>query len=103
SLGTTVHDDWDWETYPGAAQAFQRNRTPQTEPVPSLQDAKSYMPEYLDRNCQQKGGQEPGKGEVTVCEDVNPPENPAATIILAGGSHAGHIEAAFQTLAQEYD
>lgn len=31
-----------------------------------------------------------------------PPDNPTATIVLAGGSHAGHLEGAFKTLAQTH-
>lgn len=47
-------------------------------------------------------GNDPGTDEITVCEDENAPENPTATVVLAGGSHAGHLEAGFKALGQKH-
>jgi hypothetical protein len=47
-------------------------------------------------------GNDPGTDVITVCEDDTAPDNPTATIVLAGGSHAGHLEGAFKTLGQQY-
>ena len=98
----TNYEGLDPDVYPGATQAFNDEPVPSAEPFPPIEDAQSYRPEYIARECQQKAGQNPGTGEVTVCEDENKPEQPTATVVLAGGSHAGHLEAAFKTLGDKY-
>lgn len=99
----TTYGDLDPATYPGAAQYFMTDPVPDAEPFPALENVEEYKPAHLHRDCVQKMGDAPGTDEVTVCEDENAPEHPTATIVLAGGSHAGHYEAAFKTLARKYD
>lgn len=70
---------------------------------PAPENARDYMPEYTMRDCRQEGGNAPGTDEITVCEDENAPVNPSATVVLAGGSHAGHLEAAFKKLGEEHN
>ena len=96
------YEGLDPDVYPGATQAFQDEPAPHADPFPPIEEARSYRPEYIARECQQKAGQNPGTGEITVCEDENKPEHPTATVVLAGGSHAGHLEAAFKTLGAKY-
>lgn len=98
----TAYGDLDPELYPGATVAMMDGEPPQADVFPAVENVEAYQPEYLDRDCAQLPGQEPGTDEVMVCEDEDAPEHPTATIVLAGGSHAGHLEAAFQTLAQKY-
>lgn len=99
----TAYGYLDQSTHPGAAQYFMKKSTPKADVFPAVEIADQHQPEYTERDCQQKGGQSPGTGEITVCEDEDKPENPSATIVLAGGSHAGHLEAAFQVLSQKYN
>lgn len=93
----------DAAEYPGAAQYFLDESAEDIDFFPSLEDAVDYRPEYTKKGCSQKLGQDPGTDEVVVCEDENAPERPRATVVLAGGSHAGHLEAAFKNLGQKYD
>lgn len=90
------------DLYPGAAAYFLGDDLPEAPVFPPLADVSTYTPDYNKRGCSQKSGQNPGTDEVLVCEDENAPENPSATIVLAGGSHAGHLEAAFKNLGQAY-
>src|SRR5699024_5569074 len=96
------YEGLDPDVYPGATQAFQDEPAPHADPFPPIEEARSYRPEYIARECQQKAGQNPGTGEITVCEDENKPEHHTATVVLAVGSHAGHLEAAFKTLGAKY-
>src|SRR5699024_9193128 len=73
------------------------------EPFPAPEDAREYRQEYAKRACEQKMGEKPGTDEIKVCDDLGAPDNPTATIVLAGGSHAGHFEEAFKTLARKYN
>src|SRR5699024_3336283 len=59
--------------------------------------------DYTKRKCTQEHGAGPSRAEIIVCDDENAPDNPTATIVLAGGSHAGHLEGAFKALARKYD
>jgi peptidoglycan/LPS O-acetylase OafA/YrhL len=97
-----VHNDWDWETYPGAAQTFTTTPLPEAEPKPAFAGIEEHRPEYTKKGCGQKMGNDPGTDTVTVCEDDKAPDHPTATVVLAGGSHAGHLEGAFKTLGQQY-
>lgn len=92
----------DADLYPGAAAYFLEDDLPEAPVFPTVADVGSYGPDYNKRNCSQKLGQNPGTDEVLVCEDEDAPENPSATIVLAGGSHAGHLEAAFKNLGRAY-
>ena len=93
----------DKKQYPGAAEYFMSQPAPDVDAFPPLKEVELYKPDYIERECQQKGGQSPRAGEITVCEDEKAPDKPTATIVLAGGSHAGHLEAAFKSLGQKYD
>lgn len=90
----------DETSYPGAAQYFNSQPLPKAEPFPALEQIDDYKADYTKRGCNQGPG--PGRDEVKVCEDENAPENPTATVVLAGGSHAGHLEGAFKKLGQKY-
>lgn len=59
-------------------------------------------PAYFGWNCRQRMGDDPGTDTVRVCEDPEAPEEPHATILLAGGSHAGQWQEAFMPLAAEH-
>jgi len=96
--------DLDEKAYPGAAHFSTRDAIPSDIPFfPAIEDASDFKPDYTKKGCAQKLGQDPGSDEVTVCEDEYAPESPRATIVLAGGSHAGHLESAFKNLAAKYD
>ncbi|OAV59957.1 acyltransferase family protein [Enteractinococcus helveticum] len=98
----TTYGDLDPEVYPGANVVTMDGELPQVEAFPAVENVDAYQPAYLDRDCAQLPGQDPGTDEVMVCQDEDAPEHPTATIVLAGGSHAGHLEAAFKTLARKY-
>lgn len=98
----TSYEGLDENQYPGAAQAFTSQPLPEADMFPALEEAEQFRPEYTNKGCGQKLGEDPGTDEITVCEDEDAPENPTATIVLAGGSHAGHLEAAFKTLGNKY-
>lgn len=99
----TTYGELDQSTYPGAAQYFNEESAPDAAPFPAPEDAGDFKQDYLSRGCAQSMGEAPGTDEITVCEDEQAPENPTATIVLAGGSHAGHLEAGFKALARKYD
>lgn len=99
---TSAYEGLDENVYPGAAQYFESEPTPDAAMFPAPDEAEAFKPEYTIKGCGQKMGQDPGTDEIMVCEDENAPDNPAATVVLAGGSHAGHIEAAFKTLGQKH-
>ncbi|MCH8562487.1 acyltransferase [Nesterenkonia sp. YGD6] len=86
AVGTPSADPWDGaEIHP---------------PIPAI---RNDMPAYYGWDCRQRGGNDPGTGEALVCEDPDAPESPKATVMLAGGSHAGQWHAAFVLMAQEND
>ncbi|AXR73294.1 acyltransferase [Auritidibacter ignavus] len=95
--------DLDPAVYPGAAVELQDEEPPDADVFPQPEDAADYRAAYHFRNCTQKMGNNPGTDEVLVCDDEEAPESPTATVVLAGGSHAGHLEDAFKTLARKYD
>ncbi|GGE68212.1 acyltransferase family protein [Nesterenkonia cremea] len=92
----------DEEDHPGAAATTDG----EFEPT----EAEDFYPEtdvlaedesmYYDWGCTQDGDGS-GTGEVLLCEDPDRPENPDATIMLAGGSHAGHWHHALKILAAQ--
>jgi len=98
----TSYDGLEQSQYPGAAEYLLSHSVPDLEPFPNLDDVSEFRPDYTRRGCGQKLGQDPGTDEITVCEDEDAPDKPTATIVLAGGSHAGHLEAAFKTLARKH-
>lgn len=97
-----VYQDLDAELYPGAVQVFLEDPPPDVDPLPELPEIQESRPNYTKKGCGQKLGQDPGSDAITICEDESAPENPTATIVLAGGSHAGHFEGAFKALGQKY-
>lgn len=99
----TTYGDLSQDTHPGGAQHFVEGPIPDIEPFPAVENVDQYRQEYLNQGCHQVSGDNPGTDEVKVCEDQAAPENPTATIVLAGGSHAGHLEAGFKALARKYD
>lgn len=114
ALGTTVlspnaptlqstYGDLDPKQYPGAAVHTVSEVPPAVDIFPAPEDAREYRQEYAKRGCEQKMGENPGTDEIKVCDDLGAPEDSTATIVLAGGSHAGHFEEAFKTLGKKYN
>jgi|GEM_PF-5134763 len=99
-----VHEDWDWETYPGAmATTGQYEHVPEVDQyLPTVEDLSSNRPEVYNQDCVQATGNGPGLDQVKVCADPSAPEDPAATVVISGGSHSVHWDEAFRTLANEY-
>lgn len=89
--------------YPGADILQTGNSARDVEFYPELGGISRRVPEYARTDCHQPTGDQPGSGEVLVCEDPAQPENPDKTIMLAGGSHAGHWHNAWIILAQKHD
>src|SRR5699024_10573260 len=98
----TSFEGLDGNLYPGAAESFMSQPAPDAELFPPIEEVKQYRPDYAKNDCGQKLGDDPGTDEVIYCEDEQAPEHPNATVVLAGGSHAGHLEDAFRTLGQKY-
>jgi len=94
--------DLDSQKYPGAAVQLQTGTLPEAEVFPAVEDAGQYRPQYALNDCGQSLGDDPGTDSIVYCEDDSAPEHPTATIVLAGGSHAGHMEEAFRALAGKY-
>lgn len=96
-------ENFNQREYPGAsAQLLGLETNPNGDFFPAVEDAfENHRPEYVFWDCEQKMGDDPGTDEVRVCEDKNAPQEPTATIALAGGSHAGHWQKAFENLASE--
>lgn len=90
--------------YPGALATLPgADPVAEVEPQPSLAVLRDDLPEYTQWPCRQVLGDEPGSDEVLICDDPSKPENPVATILLAGGSHAGHWQPTFQALGEQND
>lgn len=93
----------DRDDHPGAdALADDPAEVPQgIDPLPDPEILAQDQAMYYDWGCQQTHKDEPGAGEVLVCEDPERPQNPEATIMIAGGSHAGHWYNAWALMAQQ--
>lgn len=91
------------DTHPGAMSISHDLSVAEAEPIPEVTELHRRLPEYSIRGCEQAGGDEPGTGEVTVCDDPEAPASPTARVVLAAGSHAGQWEDAVRTLAKTYD
>lgn len=89
--------------YPGADIIQAESSARDVEVYPELGGISRRVPEYARTDCHQPTGDQPGSGEVLVCEDPAQPENPAKTIMLAGGSHAGHWHNAWIILAEKHN
>lgn len=99
----------DRQLYPGA-DIFSANDLGANDGArdvaiyPELGGISLRVPEYARRDdCHQPTGNEPGTGEVLVCEDSAEPADPTQTIMLAGGSHAGHWHNAWIMLAERHN
>lgn len=92
----------DEDDYPGAAvttdEDYEYAETEDFYPETDVLAEDQSM--YYDWGCNQRGDGS-GTGEVLLCEDPDKPENPDATIMLAGGSHAGHWHHALKILAEQ--
>lgn len=101
----SVFEDWNWETYPGAmVTTDQYNEPPEVDQyLPAVEDLASDRPAVYGTGCVQKMGNDPGTDEVKVCEDLDEPDEPTATIVLSGGSHSMHWYQALRALAAEYN
>ncbi|GAA1142903.1 acyltransferase family protein [Nesterenkonia lutea] len=89
--------------YPGADIISADDSARDVEFYPELGGISRRVPEYARTDCHQPTGDDPGSGEVLVCEDSAQPTNPAKTIMLAGGSHAGHWHNAWIMLAEKHN
>lgn len=69
-------------------------------PIPSIANDR---PAYYSWDCRQRNGHDPGTGEALVCEDPEAQDSPRATVMIAGGSHAGQWHQAFVVMAQRND
>ncbi|MCH8565412.1 acyltransferase [Nesterenkonia sp. LB17] len=86
AVGTPWGDLWDGaEVHP---------------PIPNIAND---MPAYYGWDCRQRNGHDPGTGEALVCEDPDAPSTPRATVMIAGGSHAGQWHQAFVVMAEQND
>lgn len=89
--------------YPGADIIQADSSARDVEFYPGLGGISRRVPEYARTDCHQPTGDQPGSGEVLVCEDPAQPEQPTKTIMLAGGSHAGHWHNAWIVLAEKHN
>lgn len=92
--------DLNDETYLGAREPYREVSAPEAEFEPKLEDLADNRATYLSRNCYQKMGNEPETDEIKICDDPNMPENPTARVVIAGGSHAGHLEPTVRAIGQ---
>ncbi|WP_150459965.1 acyltransferase family protein [Nesterenkonia ebinurensis] len=92
----------DHQIYPGAAvTGVGANEAPaDVDFIPTPEELAIQAPLTAEWGCVQTGQQVAGAHEVLVCEDPERPEDPAATIVLSGGSHSVHWHAAFTVLAE---
>lgn len=99
-----TYDDLDSDTYPGADIAFwdDNRELPEADVYPAPEDAGEFTAPYFQQGCEQRWGDDPGTDVVLVCEDEDAPAQPTATIVLAGGSFAGHWETTFKSLAKKH-
>lgn len=89
--------------YPGADIIHAENAADDVEFYPQLGGISRRVPEYARTDFHQPTGNQPGSGKVLVCEDAAQPQDPSQTIMLAGGSHAGHWHNAWIILAEKHN
>ncbi|NYJ17871.1 SGNH hydrolase domain-containing protein [Nesterenkonia sandarakina] len=93
----------DRSAYPGAAALEGGQRLNDDGDVfPEPHELGASEPMFATWGCEQTNLDEPGSDEVLVCEDPDPPAEPAATIMLTGGSHSAHWYNALALLAEEH-
>lgn len=96
-------EEWDPKNYPGALATTGDYETPEGKDfLPAIENLPA-SPAYYGWDCRQSARNNPGTDEILVCEDPNEPDDPRATVVLAGGSHSGQWQEAFQILADEND
>lgn len=93
----------DGTLYPRADILQADDSAHDVEIYPELGGISRRVPEYARTDCHQPAGDQPGSGEVLVCEDAAQPQDPSKTIMLAGGSHAGHWHNAWIVLAEKHN
>ncbi|WP_255546265.1 MULTISPECIES: acyltransferase family protein [unclassified Nesterenkonia] len=93
----------DRSDYPGAAAVGDAQRVDASiDFFPEPNELSASEPMFATWGCEQTHLDEPGSDEVLVCEDPDPPAEPAATIMLTGGSHSAHWYNALALLAEEH-
>lgn len=94
----------DRSDYPGADAALRDTASESSsDPYPPLDLLSEDRSMYYSWGCHQSHENRPDTGEVTVCEDPHPPTEPKKTIMLAGGSHAGHWYNGLLLVAEQND
>ncbi|WP_370642754.1 acyltransferase family protein [Nesterenkonia sp. DZ6] len=94
----------DRNLHPGAAEAMaSASSEPSPETFPSLDLLANDRSMYYSWGCHQTNENRPDTGEVLVCADPHPPAEPKKTIMLAGGSHAGHWYNGLLLIAEQND
>jgi peptidoglycan/LPS O-acetylase OafA/YrhL len=90
-------------THPGAAAIRATDTAPVTDLRPAPEAAQAdKSTNFTDPRCVQPGGSGPGYEEAVWC-DLHAPEEPTATVLLAGGSHMYQWSDVFLEIAQEND
>lgn len=97
----SVSGDWDWDNYPGAMMSLGYPVPEGQDFLPRPEDLGSDRSEFYDTGCFQPPGDDPNTAEVLICDDPQQPEEPKATVVIAGGSHSVHWQEAYKTLAKE--
>lgn len=89
--------------HPGAlALSADTPAIPEVDPLPPLSALPSDRPDYYDWPCRQEQRDGPGADEVLICDDPLAPDVVNATIIVAGGSHAGHWVPTLRILGEQH-
>lgn len=81
-----AQDDYAWPMIPSTTAAIN-----------------DFPPEIYDRGCLQNWQDLPSLTDVLVCEDLTPPAEPSARIVVSGGSHAQQWYTAIDALGTEYN
>ena len=88
-------------SHPGATAIRTADAAPVTDLRPALKAAQEdKSAHFTDDRCVQPGGSGPGYEEAVWC-DLHAPEQPTATVLLAGGSHTYQWSDVFLEIAQE--
>src|SRR5699024_5741955 len=100
-----VFDDWNWDTYPGAMSTTDQydDAMATNDPLPAIEDLPNNRPEVYQQGCIQGLGNGPGLDKIKVCEDLDKPDDPTATVAISGGCHSVHWYGAYKALADEYN
>ncbi|MCO1340069.1 hypothetical protein BJH93_14415 [Kocuria polaris] len=94
----------DRSQHPGAdAVAKNANVPDSVDFYPDPSTLAASVPMTRGQGCIQSYKDEPRFSDVLVCEDPREPENPRATIMLSGGSHAEHWYHGLKLLAERHN